>query len=126
MDGGYVYKTLDGKTVGEIVLTFNNGSEFPVDLIAGVNFREDWGYVTGNTNGLITDVITEVTPFYFWQNVYQEDQLRGTEAAHGYIDMLTIRIPEVYQSLTMTSVKIQDLALDPSIKIYAITVKIVQ
>jgi len=55
-------------------------------------------------------------------NVYSEDQLRGDRAAKGYLDMISISIPQKLQSSSLTSIEVLDTSLDPSLVIYGITV----
>ncbi len=113
--GGYIPQNPDGQETGVIILHFTDGKTLRQKLIPGVNLREDWSYSANPTP-------TAIANLDGWQNVYSEDQYRGGLLAKGYIDMITISIPESLQGEALTNLEIRDNSLDPSIKIYGITV----
>ncbi len=121
---GYVYKSLEGKIAGSITLTFADGSEIYRSLLAGINLRENWAYVSGPTPSMeISGVVTELAETKEWMNVFSEQQSRGTGNALGYIDMVIIKIPMPLQLSTLQSIEVADLLLDPSIILYGITIE---
>jgi hypothetical protein len=125
MGGAYISKSLNGQQVGNIVLGFDNGETFTKDLIAGQNIRENWGYLSPPENPADDQDITSMDASNAsadWQNVYYENQIRGGKAALGYVDMLTIPVPDNDRKSTLTAITINDTVYDPSILIYAITI----
>lgn len=129
LNGGYVSQNLEGKTAGKIVLTFDDGTLLNQNLIVGQNLREDWGYVSKFDDTGNNPAVTEIKDSEYWRNVYRESQSRGGKPAFGYIDMVTIPIPEAKQTSVLIQIDIIDLSIDnfgllsPSIKICAITVE---
>ena len=115
-------ESLENQVVGNIVLGFDNGETFTEELVAGQNIRENWGYVSPPANPTDDQVITSINPSANWQNVYREDQTRAGKAALGYVDLLTIQVPEEDRNSTLTTITINDTSYDPSILIYAVTV----
>lgn len=123
LNGAYVYKYLQGQTVGNITLKFDGYEPITTNLIIGQNLRENWAYQSGpipeSGEG---EVITSITAPLNWQNVYVEPQSRGGKPAFGYIDLITISLPTEYQAATLIEIEIQDDSYDPSLVIYGITV----
>lgn len=123
VNGGYVYKSLTGKTAGDIILYFADGTSHSYNLVVGQNFREHWGY-----DSISSDVITDLNESIDWVNVYYENQSRGNQSAKAFIDMVKIFIPPSFQSTVMTKIEIIDKSINnfgsasPSIIIYGITV----
>lgn len=124
LHGGYVGKEFLGKEVGYFEMKFDDGSSFKKSIIAGKDLREGWtydvpdgksiSYIEGNPN---------------WQNVWSETQSRGDKPAMAFIDMLTIPVPQEYQSHILTSISIYDSSIesvgsnDPSLIVQGITVE---
>lgn len=123
VNGGYVHKSLMGKTAGEIVLFFADGTSFTYNLVVGQNFREHWGY-----DSIGSDVVMNLSESTDWVNVYYESQSRGNQPAKAFIDMVKIFVPSSFQTTVLTRIEIVDTSINnfgttsPSIRIYGITV----
>ncbi|MBU4222272.1 MAG: PQQ-binding-like beta-propeller repeat protein [Euryarchaeota archaeon] len=123
LNGAYVLKQFFEKEVGYIEMEFNDGYSFKKSIIAGRDLRETWA---GDEN-LYT--ISSISGNPNWQNVWSESQSRGDQPATAFIDMLTIPLPQEYQSRTLTAISIYDTSIDnvgssdPSLIIMGITVE---
>lgn len=123
LNGAYVLKQFFEKEVGYIEMEFNDGTSFKKSIVAGKDLRETWA---GDEN-LYT--ISSISNNFNWQNVWSETQSRGGKPATAFIDMLTIPLPQEFQSRTLTKISIYDSSndyvgsYDPSLFVMGITVE---
>ncbi len=128
LSGGWVTQAAQGKKIGEFDFQFDDNGTYSFDVIAGVHIRETWHYANPDQNNPYR-IIYAITPSPVWQNVWQENQMRGGQSAIAYLDMLTISIPAKYYEKTLRSITIHDtsrdqlLSPDPGMHIAGITVQ---
>lgn len=125
LNGGYVEQQYSGKTIGFVLLYFDDGLITQVGITAGETIRETWAYV-GSPDA---EPLLPVEPNVRWHNVFSEDQYRGSMPAKGYIDMLTITIPDALNDAQLHRIEVLDNSLDtvgsknPSLILMGITIE---
>ena len=120
LQGGWALKRYEGKEIGEVVLVFANGRSLKTPLKLGENIR-DWS--------IDEAAAVKIAPSRQLQEVWVGQSKDGT--VRGRIDMLTIKIPDEYQQMSLTNIQVVDHSteiwstgsIDPCIHLLAITVK---
>lgn len=97
--GGYVSVSTRGKSVGEIVFQFTNGTTYSYELISGLNIR-DWNYRSSDSVSELTG--PDISEFFSGINIP-----RGPVV----MDLITISIPQFYQGLVLESITVRDNSL---------------
>jgi hypothetical protein len=125
LSGAFMDRAFQGRKVGEVNLTFADGTTLNTSLIAYQNVRETWAFKDDST----ADSMGVPQAGVLWRNVWIEEQNRGDRPAEAFIDMTTLSIPEPYASGVLTSISILDTSVDtvgssdPSLVVMAITVE---
>jgi len=130
LNAEYLYNNIPGYKVGEIDLSFVNGSTLNTPIIAYQSVRDAWEYESKADDALSSQQpMSAPLDGIEWRNVWVENQMRGGEPAKAYIDMLTIFVTEPLASSTLTSITIKDTSVDtvestePSLRVMGITVE---
>lgn len=124
LNGGYVSHGIQGQKVGEVELRFTDGSTLTVDIGAWQTVREPWVY----SDDPLADQLLAPPPGVSWRNVHEELQYRGDQLARGFIDMMSITIPEGFREKSLSRVIIRDTSeataqsMEPSLVLMGLTV----
>lgn len=119
--GGWLMATLAGQKIGEVIFDFNDGTTYSFDLLAGVHLRETWD---STSEGILTTVPNPQG----WQNVWATPS-RFSRNRNGYLDLLTIKLPDEFRQKILTSITFRDTSRelsinpDPAIHVAGVTVR---
>jgi len=118
VSSAWVVQVRPGTEVGKIVLSFGDGSTYSVPLVAWKNVREPWAYASDRSIGPLDGL-----PGTTWRNVFVDEQSRDDRPARGFIDMLTVPVPEPYSSKTMVGIEFVDSSPVSSLVVMGVTVE---
>lgn len=124
LSGSYVLQQFRDQQVGELDFSYDDGSTFVAPIIAWQSVREAWCYAADIAGSCTMDSPPSGEQF---QNVYREGQSRGGQDARGWLDMLTVQLPQ--NGARLTGIQILDTSLitvgsvDPSLLVAAITLR---
>jgi hypothetical protein len=124
LNGGYVRRDVPGLKVGEVELRFSDGSTLVIDIGAGQTVREGWAY----SDDQMADQMLPPPTGINWRNVHEEAQYRGDKPARGFIDMVSITIPESHSAKTLTEIILRDTSevtaqsMEPSFMLMGVSV----
>ncbi len=128
LNGGFVDAGFQGQKIGALILSFDDGSVHSIPLVAWETVRETWVYKSSSF-AQRRDSFKLPQLGVDWRNVWLDDETRANEGATGFVDMLTVFLPELYRARTLTAVTIRDTSaetvgsLDPSLVLLAVTVE---
>ncbi|MFO1482822.1 MAG: bifunctional serine/threonine-protein kinase/formylglycine-generating enzyme family protein [Verrucomicrobiaceae bacterium] len=114
---------LEGKEIGNVTLSFSDGSSFVAPLKMETHLRRA-SWLSDHTNPVKPpgDDVVQVS------EAIVEPQFRG-RPAKGYMDMLTIKLPPEKSRLTLTGITFNDTSIQtmksmgPGFDVYAVTVR---
>jgi hypothetical protein len=122
--GVYVVSVAASRTVGDITLSFADGSVLTVPIVSWSTFREGWRYTDEPARGM-----TAPAPPVTWDNVLEQSQTRAGRPAVGLIDRITIQIPENLTRAALVSLRFRDTSsaavqlVSPGVNVHAVTLE---
>ncbi|MEI2692964.1 MAG: SH3 domain-containing protein [Anaerolineae bacterium] len=119
LTGGNVFKSFDGQKIGQVLLVFDNGSTYLIDLTVGYNIRE-WKQFGQDT--IVTKTSSDLSEV--WRGANRHD------TGQAVIDMLAIALPAALQGQRLVKIDLVDRShetvgsLDPAINWLGATVRV--
>ena len=117
LTGGNMFAEFNGKNIGTIRLSFDNGQESSVDLVAGHNIREWKQFDQTVVHSTSSPDVVEV-----WRGANYDD------SGVAVIDMLRLPVPSNLQTQRLTGIELIDSSLqlvgnmDPALNLLGVTV----
>lgn len=117
LQAGWGLSRYDGERIGEVRLSFSDGSSVDTPLILGFNIR-DWAW----ESGAAVNTVSSSTSQPAWQG-------NAPDGTPGGMDVLTIDVPSGQSQLTLTGVRVSDTSqsaigeVNPCIHLVALTVE---
>jgi len=124
LTGVYVVSVAPSRTVGDITLSFADGGVLTVPIVSWSTFREGWRYTDEPAR-----VMTAPAPPVTWDNVFEQAQSRAGRPAVGFIDRITIQIPENFTRVPLVSMRVRDSSsttvqsVSPGVNLHAVTLE---
>ena len=124
LTGVYVVSVAPSRTVGDITLSFADGGALTVPIVSWSTLREGWRY-----RDEPAPAMTAPTPPVTWDNVFEQGQTRAGRPAVGFIDRITIQIPENLTRVALVSLRVRDTSqntaqsVSPGMNVHAVTLE---
>lgn len=122
LDGKYIYKTLQGQALGNVVLSFANGATQTLTLRAGEHLRENWSYVLPLDNEQF-NVITDFPMGGMSYNGRIQDLVRGNKPAWGFLTVLRIPVQAALRTQQLTRITLNDASSQAGMILSGVTVE---